>query len=220
MSYVCAVFSQHVLTATCQNMARQAAVRFGQPNALNGTEGAGISHEMITGSPSVVVSTTSSHVRPEGTENDPQDMELLTKPRGFFADQFEVRSRVRQVSVLRFSLGRRCRTEVTLMHTTKGPVQRYGDKQTGNWTRSSRARVSRPSWCTCLSRRTERHESRDGRNDRWHGSLYQVDGRERQGRPGRSRGKRSLQQGTPLLLPRTTGSNFTWASFHDRSNLA
>ena len=156
MSYVCAIFSQHVLTATCQNMARQAAVRFGQPSALNGTEGAGISHEMITGSPSVVVSTTSSHVHPEGTENDPQDMELLTKPRGFFADQFEVRSRVRQVSVLWFSLGRRCRTEVTLMHTTKGPVQRYGDKQTGNWTRSSRARVSRPSWSTYPSRRTER----------------------------------------------------------------
>ncbi|KAF8554766.1 pyridoxal phosphate-dependent enzyme, beta subunit [Imleria badia] len=74
------------------NMARQAAIRFGQPSALNGTEGASISHEMITGSPSVVVSTTSSHVRPEGTQNDPQDIELLTKPRGFFADQFENKS--------------------------------------------------------------------------------------------------------------------------------
>lgn len=80
-----------ILTATSQNMARQAAVRFGQPSALDGAEGgAGISHDMVTGSPSVVVSTTSSHVRAEGTEDDPQDMELLTKPRGFFADQFEV----------------------------------------------------------------------------------------------------------------------------------
>jgi hypothetical protein len=95
------------------------------------------------------------------------------------------------------------------MRTTKGLVQRYGDKRTGNWMRSSRARVSRPSWCACPSRRTKRHESRDGRNDRWHGSLYQVDGREHQGRPGRSRGKRSLQQGKLLLLPRTTWGNFT-----------
>lgn len=79
-----------ILTATSQNMARQAAVRFGQPSALDGIEGAGISHEMATGSPSVVVSTTSSHVRVEGTEDDLRDTELLTKPRGFFADQFEV----------------------------------------------------------------------------------------------------------------------------------
>ncbi|KAF8444978.1 putative cysteine synthase [Boletus edulis BED1] len=71
------------------NMARQAAGRFGQPS---GVVGAVFSHEMVTGSPSVVVSTTSSHVRPEGTQDDPQDMELLTMPRGFFADQFENRS--------------------------------------------------------------------------------------------------------------------------------
>ncbi|KAI9571554.1 tryptophan synthase beta subunit-like PLP-dependent enzyme [Boletus coccyginus] len=83
---------QRILTPTYQNMARRAAVQFGQPSALNRTGGAGISHEMITGSPSIVVSTTSSHVRPKGTENDPQDMELLSKPRGFFADQFENRS--------------------------------------------------------------------------------------------------------------------------------
>lgn len=83
-------------------MARQAAVQFGRPSALNGAEAAGFSRQMITGSPSVVVSTTSSHVRPEGTEDDPQDMELLTKPRGFFADQFEVRFR-RATSLLRVS---------------------------------------------------------------------------------------------------------------------
>ncbi|KAN0091501.1 Tryptophan synthase beta subunit-like PLP-dependent enzyme [Tylopilus felleus] len=74
------------------NMARQAAVQFGRPSALNGAEAAGFSRQIITGSPSVVVSTTSSHVRPEGTKDDPQDMELLTKPRGFFADQFENKS--------------------------------------------------------------------------------------------------------------------------------
>ncbi|KAF9227064.1 PALP-domain-containing protein [Gyrodon lividus] len=74
------------------NMARQAAVRFGQTDMFDGTERAGISHEMLTGSPSVVVTTTSSHVRAGGTVEDPQDEELLTKPRGFFADQFENRS--------------------------------------------------------------------------------------------------------------------------------
>ncbi|KAG9309292.1 tryptophan synthase beta subunit-like PLP-dependent enzyme [Chiua virens] len=74
------------------NMARQAAVRFGEQDISNGSDVVGISHEMITGSPSVVVSTTSSHVRPEGTEVDPQDTELLSKPRGFFADQFENKS--------------------------------------------------------------------------------------------------------------------------------
>lgn len=138
----------HILTATSQNMARQAAIKFGQSDALNGTEGAGISHEMDTGSPSVVVSTTSSHVRPQGVEDDPQDMELLTKPRGFFADQFEVRRRARRGSTWqyrRYSLGRRCRTGATLMHTTKGLAQRFGDKRTASWTRSSRVRVS-PSW--------------------------------------------------------------------------
>lgn len=76
-------------------MARQAAVRFGQTGALGDAEGAAspgihVDHQMITGSPSVVVTTTSTHVRPEGTVDDPQDTELLTKPRGFFADQFEV----------------------------------------------------------------------------------------------------------------------------------
>lgn len=176
-------------------MARQAAIRFGQPSALNGTEGASISHEMITGSPSVVVSTTSSHVRPEGTQNDPQDMELLTKPRGFFADQFEVGCRAAS-PITGVLLGHRCRTGATLMHTLKGQVQRYGDKQTASWMRSSRALVSRLSRFTCPSRGTEAYESRDGWNDRWYGSLYQVDGRQRQGHPGRSRGKRSLQQGT------------------------
>ncbi|KAF8840853.1 pyridoxal phosphate-dependent enzyme, beta subunit [Paxillus ammoniavirescens] len=74
------------------NMARQAAVRFGRADVLDGTEGANISHEMLTGSPSVVVTTTSSHVHAGGTVDDSRDEELLTKPRGFFADQFENRS--------------------------------------------------------------------------------------------------------------------------------
>ncbi|KAF8134334.1 tryptophan synthase beta subunit-like PLP-dependent enzyme [Boletus edulis] len=65
-----------------QNMARQAARRFGQPS---GVVGAVFSHEMVTGSPS-------DRRLHHGTQYDPQDMELLTMPRGFFADQFENRS--------------------------------------------------------------------------------------------------------------------------------
>jgi len=38
----------------------------------------------------VVVTTTSSHVYAEGATDDPMDEDLLNKPRGFFADQFEV----------------------------------------------------------------------------------------------------------------------------------
>jgi cysteine synthase A len=53
-------------------------------------EDAHTSHELHTGSASVVVTTTSSHVNAEGTIDDPLDEDLLRKPRGFFADQFEV----------------------------------------------------------------------------------------------------------------------------------
>jgi len=53
-------------------------------------EDTNISHELQTGSASVVVTTTSSHVHAEGTVDDPLDEDLLNKPRGFFADQFEV----------------------------------------------------------------------------------------------------------------------------------
>ncbi|KAH7889049.1 tryptophan synthase beta subunit-like PLP-dependent enzyme [Phlebopus sp. FC_14] len=74
-----------------QNMARQAAINFGRTDVMQGSK-EDISHEMLTGSPSVVVTTTSSHVQAEGTADDPEDEELLTKPRGFFADQFENRS--------------------------------------------------------------------------------------------------------------------------------
>lgn len=129
-------------------MARQAAVRFGQPSTLSGAEGVSTSHEMITGSSSVVVSTTSSHVRPEGTQDDPRDMELLTKPRGFFADQFEVRPRAKGwIS----HLANGYRTGAILMRTMKGLVRKYGGKRTGNWMRLSRARVSHRTF-TCLGK--------------------------------------------------------------------
>ena len=103
---------------------------------MESTGGAGISCKMVTGPPSTVASTTLSHVvRHKGTKNDPQDIEPLTKPRGFFADQLDVLSRAVSPIRIRASvfgvltqLSMRCRTGETLMDTTKGLVQRFGDK--------------------------------------------------------------------------------------------
>ncbi|KAG1844327.1 tryptophan synthase beta subunit-like PLP-dependent enzyme [Suillus subalutaceus] len=75
-----------------QNIARRAAIEFGRSDIMRGLEDAHANHELHTGSASVVVTTTSSHVNAEGTIDDPLDEDLLSKPRGFFADQFENRS--------------------------------------------------------------------------------------------------------------------------------
>ncbi|OJA11250.1 hypothetical protein AZE42_09539 [Rhizopogon vesiculosus] len=74
------------------NLARRAAIEFGRSDIVKSLGDAHISHELQTGSASVVVTTTSSHVNAEGTVDDPMDEDLLSKPRGFFADQFENRS--------------------------------------------------------------------------------------------------------------------------------
>lgn len=73
-----------------KNIARRAAIEFGRSDIGKGLEDAHKSHELHTGSASVVVTTTSSHVNAEGSTDDPLDEDLLSKPRGFFADQFEV----------------------------------------------------------------------------------------------------------------------------------
>jgi cysteine synthase A len=73
-----------------KNIARRAAIEFGRSDIAKGLEDAHTNHELHTGSASVVVTTTSSHVNAEGTIDDPLDEDLLSKPRGFFADQFEV----------------------------------------------------------------------------------------------------------------------------------
>ncbi|KAG1806093.1 PALP-domain-containing protein [Suillus subaureus] len=74
------------------NIARRAAIEFGRSDIMKGLEDARANHELHTGSASVVVTTTSSHINAEGTIDDPLDEDLLSKPRGFFADQFENRS--------------------------------------------------------------------------------------------------------------------------------
>ncbi|KAH7907414.1 tryptophan synthase beta subunit-like PLP-dependent enzyme [Hygrophoropsis aurantiaca] len=77
-----------------QNMARQAAVRFGRTDLVPPAHESSSSPPAVAVSihePSVVVTTTSAHT-PDGAD-DPQKVEaMLQQPRGFFADQFENRS--------------------------------------------------------------------------------------------------------------------------------
>ncbi|EGO00389.1 hypothetical protein SERLA73DRAFT_53570 [Serpula lacrymans var. lacrymans S7.3] len=77
------------------NMARQAAVNFGRTDLVESIDEAHSTHLLATSSPSVVVTTTSKHVQVvDGATqaDDLRDEDLVTKPRGFFADQFENRS--------------------------------------------------------------------------------------------------------------------------------
>ncbi|KAI6021554.1 hypothetical protein PISMIDRAFT_643804 [Pisolithus microcarpus 441] len=74
-----------------QNMARQAALDFGLEDLAEGTEGVQLSREILTGSPSLV-STTTSQAQSGKTFVDNRDEDLTSKPRGFFADQFENKS--------------------------------------------------------------------------------------------------------------------------------
>lgn len=73
------------------NMARQAALAFGLEDVAEGTEGVQFSHEIPTGSPSLVTTTT-SHAQSGEMFVDNRDEDLTSKPRGFFADQFENKS--------------------------------------------------------------------------------------------------------------------------------
>ncbi|KAI6166023.1 tryptophan synthase beta subunit-like PLP-dependent enzyme [Pisolithus thermaeus] len=73
------------------NMARQAALDFGLEDVAEGTKGVQFSHEIPTGSPSLVTTTT-SHAQSGETSVGNGDEDLLLKPRGFFADQFENKS--------------------------------------------------------------------------------------------------------------------------------
>jgi hypothetical protein len=73
-----------------RSLARLAVIEFERSGVVKSLENARTSHELQTGSASVVVTTTSSHVRAKGTVDDPMAEDLLSKSRGFFADQFEV----------------------------------------------------------------------------------------------------------------------------------
>lgn len=79
-----------------KNLAKQRALDFGRTDVTHPTE---ISHhdsildESMTESSTVVVRTTATKDEMLGKDQSPND-ELRTKPRGFFADQFEVPSLV------------------------------------------------------------------------------------------------------------------------------
>ncbi|KAG6810682.1 hypothetical protein H0H92_010770 [Tricholoma furcatifolium] len=71
-----------------QNLARQRATKFGRPDSIDESSVLQRPHLVPSPTQSVVVTTTSLHV--DFDTNDPEDEEdYLTKPRGFFADQFE-----------------------------------------------------------------------------------------------------------------------------------
>ncbi|KAG6831716.1 hypothetical protein H0H87_004267 [Tephrocybe sp. NHM501043] len=73
------------------NLARQRATKFGRAESIDESEMIQRPHLVPSPTSSVVVTTTSLHVNFD--TNDPEDEEdYLTKPRGFFADQFENRS--------------------------------------------------------------------------------------------------------------------------------
>jgi hypothetical protein len=90
---------------------------------------------MISSSSSVVVTTTASRVA--FVVNDPKNNdESMTKPRGYFADQFEV---LLDFLVIGAVTKQRCydRIEVITRHILTGPVQKYGGKRMDAYMHSS-----------------------------------------------------------------------------------
>lgn len=81
------------LKATPKNIAKESAISFGRANIIDSVEdaskGTDASDYVLLSSleSSVVVSTTSTHTEPSTKTNE---NDLRTRPRGFFADQFEV----------------------------------------------------------------------------------------------------------------------------------
>lgn len=77
-----------------QNMARQRALEFGKSDILRSMDASnteGTTTAASISSSTLVVRSSASNSEVLGTDPSPDD-ELKTKPRGFFADQFEVGS--------------------------------------------------------------------------------------------------------------------------------
>lgn len=87
--------------ATSQNLAKHRAEHFGQDNLHH-------SAKLRTSSSSVVVTTTAADlVAPDhGPVTADDEHELRTKPRGFFADQFEVRLHLFEIEYHRLTYDR------------------------------------------------------------------------------------------------------------------
>ena len=79
-----------------KNLAKQRALDFGRTDVTHPTENShhdSILDESMAESSTVIVRTTATKDEVLGKDQSPND-ELRTKPRGFFADQFEVPSLV------------------------------------------------------------------------------------------------------------------------------
>lgn len=74
----------------------------------------------------VVTSVASEDAVARSLNNHSLESELQSKPRGFFADQFEVRQQWRGKIISQFNVGR---IEVTMMPISTEPVRKCGDKQ-------------------------------------------------------------------------------------------
>lgn len=76
-----------------QNLARQRAAKFGQQDEIDGSDPSlKVVHPHTLQSPSASVLVTTTSLKVEFDMEDWHDDEdFLAKPRGYFADQFEVR---------------------------------------------------------------------------------------------------------------------------------
>ena len=75
-----------------KNLARQRALEFGRSDVIHGLDSSmsnEIGTEMTSSSSTVVVRSTATEAEVTNEESSPND-QLHSKPRGFFADQFEV----------------------------------------------------------------------------------------------------------------------------------
>lgn len=94
-TYQNALLSQF-LKRSFQNLARRYAVEFGRGDVVDtASDPLGNNQAPIKKTPSVVVVTTASHQ----DADSPSDDDYITKPRGFFADQFEVISFIQEACV-------------------------------------------------------------------------------------------------------------------------
>lgn len=130
-----------------QNLARQRASHFAQEDPLDSsTSNFGSHSHTLHSTPSSVVVTTLSNIDFD-KDNWQNDEDFLTKPRGYFADQFEVK-RSFYCGILRpilshlLRLSILVRTEATMKHISKEQALKFGDKRVGELMPSSLVQVN------------------------------------------------------------------------------
>lgn len=169
------------------NLAKQRAMSFGVEDSLSDHAANPRSHLLPTPSSSVLVSTTGTDtLGPDhAVESAREEEELRTKPRGFFADQFEVFS-TRRDQFPSSPLTPRPLEQEQLRGALRG--HRSRNMAPDEWTRKR----------VCIG-------SGHRRYCRWHWPVSQVDGRGRPHRSGGSGGQRLVQQGEARSHVRSQG---------------